>query len=121
MKRILSTIVAITLFIAVIPSCNQKTKGTPNDEIYCETFIVIEFSESNILVAEIGAGGIALEMNQCSVPNWFYPSTDIKVGDKITIYHSGDVLDTYPMQFVEIQKMQYDDKQTGSSVVVIPD
>ena len=81
---------------------------------------MLEVSESNILVAGIGAGGVAIETNQCSVPNWFYPSTNIKVGDRITIYHSGGILETYPVQFAEIQKMEYKHSD-GCITTVIPD
>lgn len=121
MKRIFLTILAVMLCLSAFSGCNQKPKGTPNDEISYGTFIVLEVSESNILVAEIGSDGTAIDTKQYSVPNWFNPSTDIKVDDKITIYHNGEVLETYPMQFAEIQKMQYDDKETGRSVVVIAD
>jgi len=120
MKRILLAILAIILCLAAFSGCDQKPQGLLNDEIYYETFIVLEVSESNILVAGIGAGGVAIETDQCIVPNWFYPSTDIKVGDKVTIYHSGHVLETYPIQFAEIQKMEYKDSD-GCITTVIPD
>lgn len=121
MKRILLTLLAVMLCLSAFFGCDQNPKGSTNDEISYGTFIVLEVSESNILVAEIGADGSAIDTHRYSVPNWFNPSTDIKVDDKITIYHNGEVLETYPMQFAKIQKMQYDDKETGSSVVVIPD
>lgn len=121
MKRILLTILAVMLFLFSFSGCNQKPKGLLNDDITSYgTFIVLEVSESSILVAEIGTGGVAIETNQYSVPNWFYPSTDIKIGDKITIYHNGGVLETYPMQFAEIQKMEYKDVD-GCITTVIPD
>lgn len=121
MKRTLLAIFLIVLCFAILASCNQKSKGTPNDDITCGTFIVIEVSESNILVADIGEGGVAIETMQYSVPNWFHPSVvDIKIGDKITIYTNGEVLETYPMQFAEIQKMEYKDVD-GCITTVIPD
>ena len=121
MKRILLTILAITLCLAAFSGCDQKPQGLLNDEIYYETFIVLEVSESNILVAGIGAGGVAIETMQYSVPNWFHPSVvDIKTGDKITIYTNGEVLETYPMQFAEIQKMEYKHSD-GCITTVIPD
>ena len=92
MKRIFLTILAVMLCLSAFSGCNQKPKGTPNDEISYGTFIVLEVSESNILVAEIGSDGTAIDTKQYSVPNCFNPSTDIKVDDKITIYHNGEVL-----------------------------
>ena len=121
MKRICWIMLAAMFCLSAFWGCNQKPNGSTDDEISCETFIVLEVSESNILVAEIGADGTAIDTKQYSVPNWFNPSTDIKVDDKITIYHNGEVLETYPVQFAEIQKMEYDDKETGLSVVVIAD
>ena len=121
MKRTLLAIFLIVLCFTILASCNQKSKGTPNDDITCGTFIVIEVSESNILVADIGEGGVAIETMQYSVPNWFHPSVvDIKTGEKITIYTNGEVLETYPMQFAEIQKMEYKDVD-GCITTVIPD
>ena len=121
MKRTLLAIFLIVLCFTILASCNQKPKGTPSDDITCGTFIVVEVSESNILVADIGEGGVAIETMQYSVPNWFHPSVvDIKIGDKITIYTNGEVLETYPMQFAEIQKMEYKDVD-GCITTVIPD
>ena len=121
MKRTLLTISLIALCFTILASCNQKPKGTPSDDITCGTFIVVEVSESNILVADIGEGGVAIETMQYSVPNWFHPSVvDIKTGDKITIYTNGEVLETYPVQFAEIQKMEYKDVD-GCITTVIPD
>ena len=45
---------------------------------------------------------------------------NLKIGDKITIYTNGEVLETYPMQFAEIQKMEYKDVD-GCITTVIPD
>ena len=43
----------------------------------------------------------------------------IKIDDKIGIYHNGEVLETYPMQFAEIYEMQYTDSD-GCIISMIP-
>ena len=100
---------------------NSNTSNGHDTAPNPDAYIVIEVSETNLLVAEIGENGKAVEAKQYSVPNWFYPSTEIEEGYKITIKHSGVVQETFPMQFAEINSMEYWDKKTGLSTVVIAD
>lgn len=106
---------AMILCLVTFVGCSQ------NDKIFHGTFITLDVSDSTILVAEMGEDGAVVDTDRYRVPNWFAPSTNIKVNDKITIYHNGEVLETDPMRFSKIQKMQYDDSETGLSVVVIAD
>ena len=85
------------------------------------TYIVMEVTDNNMLVAAIDEDGKAIETKQYSVPNWFHPSTKINIGYKIIISHSDRILETFPMRFAEIYTMEYYDKEKGLSVVVIPD
>lgn len=121
MKKIIALVLALVCVLALI-GCNADKCGTPSDHTeHNYTFIVMEVTESNLLLAEIGENGKGIETRQYSVPNWFHPSTEIKVDYKISITHSGSILETFPMQFAEIYKMEYYDKETGLSTVVIPD
>ena len=121
MKKFISTLLALVCVFGLC-GCNADRGNTPNDDVTNDnTYIVMEVTESNLLVAEIGENGKAVEAKQYSVPNWFYPSTEIEEGYKITIKHSGVVQETFPMQFAEINSMEYWDKKTGLSTVVIAD
>ena len=121
MKKFLLIVLALVCVLGVC-GCNSNRGNTPNDDVTNDnTYIVMEVTESNLLVAEIGENGKAVEAKQYSVPNWFYPSTEIEEGYKITIKHSGVVQETFPMQFSEINSMEYWDKKTGLSTVVITD
>ena len=86
-----------------------------------ENFVVMEVTENNLLVSKIVEDGKAIETLRYSVPNWFNQNTEIKEGYKITIKHNGIVLEIDPMQFAEIISMEYRDKETGLSRVVIAD
>ena len=116
MKKLIAAVLAFVFVFSLI-GCSSDRRGTPNDEIdYC-TFIVMEVTESNLLVAEIAEDGKAIEAKQYSVPNEFH-SSNIVVGDRIKIEHNGEILETFPMQFGRIFSMEYKDKETGLNVVV---
>ena len=116
MKKLIAAILAFVFVFSLI-GCSSDRRGTPNDEIdYC-TFIVMEVTESNLLVAEIAEDGKAIEAKQYSVPNEFH-SSNITVGDRIKIEHNGEILETFPMQFGRIFSMEYQDKETCLNVVV---
>ena len=116
MKKLIAAVLAFVFVFSLI-GCSSDRRGTPNDEIdYC-TFIVMEVTESNLLVAEIDEDGKAIEAKQYSVPNEFH-SSNIAVGDRIKIEHNGEILETFPMQFGRIFSMEYQDKETGLNVVV---
>jgi len=121
MKKLIAFVLAVVSVLGIV-GCNNDKCGTPSDNTeHNYTFIVMETTESNLLVAEIGENGKAIETKQYSVPNWFYPSTDIKVDYKISITHSGSIQETFPMQFAEIYKMEYYNNETGLITTVIPD
>ena len=121
MKKLIALVLVLVCVLGLV-GCNAGQCGTPSDPTeHHYTFIVMEVTESNLIVAEIGENGKAVETRQYSVPNWFHPSTEIKVDYEISITHSGSILETFPMQFGEIYKMEYWDKETGLSTVVIAD
>jgi hypothetical protein len=94
-------------------------KGTPYDEITHETFIVLDVSDSSLLLASIGQDGIAIDTAQYRVPNLFAPNTQIQVNDKVKIEHNGEILESYPMQFSKIYKMEHIDASgIGTSIIV---
>ena len=116
MKKLIAAVLAFVFVFSLI-GCSSDRRGTPNDEIdYC-TFIVMEVTESNLLVSEIDEDGKAIEAKQYRVPNEFH-SSNIAVGDRIKIEHNGEILETFPMQFGRIFSMEYQDKETGLNVVV---
>lgn len=94
----------------------QTAPESSVDHIY--TYSVTEVDELNLTVAEVEYDGKVNEAMHYLVPNWFYPSIEIKVGDEIVIKHSGDTLKAYPLIFTEIYSMEYTDKETGISTVV---
>ena len=121
MKKFISTLLALVCVFGLC-GCNADKGNAPNDDVTNDnTYIVMEVTESSLLVAEIGENGKAIESKQYSVPNWFYPSTEIKVDYEISITHNGSILETFPMQFGEIYKMEYYDKEVGLLTTVIPD
>ena len=121
MKKLMALVLVLVCNLGLV-GCRADKCGTPNDDVNNSyTYIVMDVTENNLLVAEIGEDGNAVETRQYSVPNWFHPSTEIEVDYKITITHSGSILETFPMQFAEIYKMEYYDKEAGLSTVVIPD
>ncbi len=121
MKKFISIVLALVCVLGLC-GCNANKGDTPNDDVTnSNTYIVMDVTESILLVAEIEENGKGIETRKYSVPNWFHPSTEIEVDYKISITHSGLIQETFPMQFVEIYKMEYYDKETGLSTVVIPD
>ena len=118
----LIALVLVMVCVLAFGGCNADKGNTPNeDATNNNTYIVMEVTENNLVVAEIGENGKAIESKQYSVPNWFYPSTEIKVGSEISITHNGSILETFPMQFGEIYKMEYYDKEVGLLTTVIPE
>ena len=121
MKKLLALALMLVCVFALI-GCNDSKKGASQDDVTDSfTFVVMEVTENNLLVAEIGEDGKAIETQQYSVPNWFNPNTEIKEGYKITIKYNGGILETYPMQFAEITSMEYWDRETGLCTTVIAD
>ena len=121
MKKLISVILVLILVMGLM-GCRADKQGNPNDDVSdSDAFTVMGVTDKNLLIAEIGENGKAIETRQYSVPNWFYPSTEIEEGYKVTIKHSGAILETYPMKFAEIYSMEYWDKETGLSTVVIAD
>ena len=98
----------------------EKFNGRDSRPNPAYTYIVME-SKSSLLVAEIGEDGKAIETKQYSVPNWFTPSTEIKAGYKIEIEHNDVILETFPMKFGEIYRMNLYDEQLNPVASVIVD
>ena len=122
-KSYIIIFLAIAIFFGAICMCVFFHTGTVEDNIESNNcrFIVMGAGERNISLAEIGRDGRGIKSKQYIVPNWFYPSTEIKKGDKITVKHNGFILESSPMQFGEIYSMEHWDKKTGLSTVVIAD
>ena len=97
---------------------NSNTSNGHDTAPHPDAYIVIEVSETNLLVAEIGEDGKAIEEKQYSVPNVFHPANEIVVGDKVVINHNGRVKETFPMQFGQIYSMEHYDHETGLNTVV---
>ena len=85
MRKFISIVLALFCMLSFF-GCKADNRHTPNDEITSDnTYLVIEVTENNLLVAEIGENGKAIDAKQYRVPNWFYPSTEIEKGYKIII------------------------------------
>jgi hypothetical protein len=124
MKRILLFLLVLVLGIGIL-GCGASDKNAETDDgtsqepsVYTEEYIVIEATENHLLVAEIGQDGEVNEAMQYSIPNYFHPNNEISVGQKVTIEHNGEILESYPMQFAKIYSMGYHDSETGLNVVV---
>ena len=119
MKKFLVLVFALICALVFVGCTQQKSTGNetnPNSD----TYIVIDVAESHLLVAEMDEAGNAVESKQYSIPNEFQTS-NIVAGDKIKIEHNGMILETFPMQFGKIHRMEYQDKETGLAVAVIID
>ena len=124
MKRIFLFLLVLVLGIGIL-GCGASDKNAETDDgtsqkpsVYTEEYIVIEATENRLLVAEIGQDGEVNEAMQYSTPNYFHPNNEIAVGQKITISHNGEILESYPMQFAKIYSMGYHDSETGLNVNV---
>ena len=127
MKRILLFLLVLVLGIGIL-GCGASDENAETDDgtsqepsVYTEEYVVIEATENRLLVAEIGQDGEVNEAMQYSTPNYFHPNNEISVGQKITISHNGEILESYPMQFAKIYSMGYHDSETGLNVNVIVD
>ena len=116
MKKLLALVMVLVCVLALV-GCNKQKSNENDTTPNPDTYIVMEVTESNLLVAEIDEDGKAIEAKQYSVPNEFH-SSNIAVGDRIKIEHNGEILETFPMQFGRIFSMEYQDKDTGLNVVV---
>jgi hypothetical protein len=112
MKRFFVLILSAIIVLGMA-ACADKT--VTND------FVVLEASETNLLVAEMDERGEAVEGAQYSLPNFFNPSVKIDAGSVITVEHSGVVLESYPMQFARIYRVHYKDAATGRTVTATPE
>lgn len=116
MKRAISLILVMLCLLFAV-SCAEKDGGEAilNSE---NTYIVAEVNDNYLIVESIGEDGKAVENSKYSVPNPFYPETEISAGDRVVINHNDIVLETYPMQFAKIYSMEYYDESKGASVIV---
>ena len=117
MKKLVSVIVVL-IFLLSLAGCKEQQ---PNGRDTAYTYIVMEVTENYLIVAETDQDGNAVEALQYQVSNWFHPSTKIEVGYVITIKHNNIVAESDPMQFGKIYSMEYWDRETGLSTVVIAD
>ena len=86
MKKLIALVLVLVCVLSLVGCSDHQPNGhdtAPNPDAY----IVIEVSETNLLVAEIGEDGKAIEEKQYSVPNVFHPSNKIVVGDQVIINH----------------------------------
>ena len=119
MKKLITLVLALICVLGLVGCKTDKQGNLDNDDVTGEfTFIVMEASESHLLVAEIGEDGKAIKTKQYSVPNVFHPNAEIVVGDKVVIHHNGVILETFPMQFGHINSMEYYDHKTDLNVIV---
>ena len=90
-------------------------------ENYNYTFIVTDLNDSEIILSAIGADGKAIGTDLLKAPNWFYPSTSIVAGDKITVICSSamEITEDSPAKIANIAAMTLK-KDDGCSVCVIP-
>ena len=114
MKR-LFLFVLLAFFVLGMAGCAEQTQAATND------FVVLEVTETYLLVEQMSEDGKAIEGMQYSLSNYFDPSVKIETGSVITIKHSGIALETYPMQFAKIYSIQYHDAETGCTVTVTLD
>ena len=123
MKKALIWLCAIVLVFSLVgcgTSLDNENDNDENENKQYWPFIVIDITDSNLIVAEIGEGGKAITTREYKIPNWFNGSkVDIKVGDKITVIHNGEITETEPAEFAEIYEMQYKDSH-GCITSVIP-
>jgi hypothetical protein len=126
MKRSILFVLAVILVLSLV-GCGASDENAATDDrtaeeqdpsVYSDEYIVIEATENHLLVAEIGQDGEVNEAMQYSIPNYFPPNNEISVGQKVTIKHNGEILESYPMQFAKIYSMGYHDSETGLNVVV---
>ena len=111
MKKIIALILICLLGLV---GCNAEPEDLENSSTTVETlFVVLEVSESNLLVAEIGDDGNPLESSRYVAPNMFYPTEEINEGEKVLICHSGEILETFPMQFGKIYSMAIESDVTN--------
>ena len=121
MKKLIALILVFVCLLGLV-GCGAGKRGDENDAVRdSNSYIVLEATESTLLVAAVGEDGKALKSMQYSVPNWFEPSTEIKAGYELIIKHNGVVRETFPMQFDKIYSMEYWDRESGLSTVVTVD
>ena len=126
MKRIILFVFAMILVLSLVgcgafdenTETDDNTLGEQEPSVYTGEYIVLEATENRLLVAEIGQDGEVNEAMQYSTPNYFHSENEIAVGQKITISHNGEILESYPMQFAKIYSMGYHDSETGLNVEV---
>lgn len=78
MKR-LATLVFLLGFAVSLAGCGEHKNNEQDTPSYPEnTYIIMEVAWNNLLVAEMGEDGKAIETKQYSVPNMFPAITDMK-------------------------------------------
>ena len=118
MKKLIALVLALVCVLILVGCVSEHQPNGRDTAPHPDAYIVIEVSETNLLVAEIGKDGKAIEEKQYSVPNVFHPSNKIVVGDQVIINHNGKVKETFPMQFGQIYSMEYYNHETGLNTLV---
>ena len=114
-------IIALALLVLVVLSTSACLYPEPSETSVSEDYIVLEATDTYLLVVQIGDDAETIETMQYTAPNLFYPSVQIKAGEIVTIKHNEEILETYPMQFAKIYSMEYSNKETGHTTMVYPD
>ncbi len=69
MKKLIALFLAMVC-VLVLVGCNDSKKGSPQEDVTDScTYVVMEVTESSLLVAEIGKDGEAIKTSQYRVPN----------------------------------------------------
>lgn len=114
----------IPLFIGIVTNPNSDgqafvKKSSDSTQKEKTDLIVTEVSDKVLIAAVVGKDEKMLQNELYSIPNMFEPTSQIAVGDKLTVVHNGLIRETYPMQFGKIFEISYMDSNGYSHAVII--
>ena len=119
MKKITAFLLTLLCFLSLFGCAFGVPGGSLDPE--GKKYIVLEATDSYLIVADIAEDGSAVESMKYSVSNMFYPNTKIEKGYLITIKHSDEILESYPMQFGKVYYMEYFDAKADKTIRVKSD